>query len=417
MKRQPLIWAFFLCLINAISHAQQDQKQSTTDVTYSQALRDLHQHIGRVYPCFEMKQIDWKTVGDELLPQVDQVKTDDEFGLLCLRMVARMEDSHAVLQPAKAKLPAIVFPQFDPGFSCLIDDRSRPVIFHVDRNGPARQAGVQIGMAVVSINGESADEAIARCMKRLSTYSGYSSERTLRFDATRLFMRHANRGDPVELTLEDSDGKQYGHKLPATIGARYIPRSPVPMQGINDSADFGFKKLDDETGYLRVRRIREGLAASVDGALSEMGPIKHLIIDARGNSGGGFDGNLVFRNFDPDDKEQPDRPRFTGRIAILIDERCISAGEGWVSWFVAKKRAKLFGTTTAGASSRKETYTISNGLYSVVIPVRPYRGYLDRPIERRGIEPDVEVRSRASDLARGKDTVLEHARQWLAQPK
>lgn len=93
----------------------------------------------------------------------------------------------------------------------------------------------------------------------------------------------------------------------------------------------------------------------------------------------------------------------------MIDERCISAGEGWASWFVAKTRARLFGTTTAGASSRKETYTLTNGLYKVVIPVKAYTGFLDRPIERRRIEPDVEVRCNAKDLAQGKDTVAEVA--------
>jgi C-terminal processing protease CtpA/Prc len=382
-------------------------------VTYAQAFGDLYDHIGKVYPCFEMKGIDWPKVGGELLPEAEHVQTDEEFGLLCLRLVARMQDNHALLQPGKAKLPALSYPQFDPGFSCLIDDRGRAVVFHLDRNGPARQAGVKIGMAVVSINGRSADEATAETMKLFSTYSGYSSERTLRFDATRMFMRQMNRGDPVEVVLEDPDAKQYGHRLPATIGVRYIPRAPVPMEGINDSADFGFKKLDDDTGYLRVRRIRAGLPEAIDGALRDMGRIKGLVIDARGNGGGGFDGTVAFRNFDPDDHEQPDRPRFGGPIAILIDERCISAGEGWVSWFVAKKRAKLFGTTTAGASSQKETYNLTNGLYSVVIPIRPYRGYLDRPIERRGIEPDVAVRCNAKDLAEGRDTVLETAREFL----
>ena len=31
-------------------------------------------------------------------------------------------------------------------------------------------------------------------------------------------------------------------------------------------------------------------------------------------------------------------------LALLIDERCISAGEGWASWFIANKRARTFGT-------------------------------------------------------------------------
>jgi C-terminal processing protease CtpA/Prc len=56
---------------------------------------------------------------------------------------------------------------------------------------------------------------------------------------------------------------------------------------------------------------------------------------------------------------------------------------------------------------------LTNGLYKVEIPVKAYTGFLDRPIERRGLEPDVAVRCTASDLARGRDTVAEAAAEWL----
>ncbi|MFH1268417.1 MAG: S41 family peptidase [Planctomycetota bacterium] len=121
------------------------------------------------------------------------------------------------------------------------------------------------------------------------------------------------------------------------------------------------------------------------------------------------------RNFAPDDPEEPERPRFKGPMALLIDARSISAGEGWASWFIAEKRARVFGEATAGASSRKRTYTLKNGLYQVTFPVKAYRGFLDRPIERRGLEPDVVVRQNARDLAAGRDTVLEAAKQHLLE--
>ena len=100
-------------------------------------------------------------------------------------------------------------------------------------------------------------------------------------------------------------------------------------------------------------------------------------------------------------------------MALVIDARSISAGEGWASWFVANKRARVFGEATAGASSRKRTYTLENGFYAITFPVKAYRGYLDRPIERLGLVPDVPLRQNARDLTAGCDTVLEAARQYL----
>jgi C-terminal processing protease CtpA/Prc len=81
---------------------------------------------------------------------------------------------------------------------------------------------------------------------------------------------------------------------------------------------------------------------------------------------------------------------------------------------VAKKRAKLFGEATAGASSRKRAYPLKNGLYAVTFPVKAYHGYLDRSIERRGLELDVPLQQNAKDLAAGRDTVLEAAKRYLA---
>jgi C-terminal processing protease CtpA/Prc len=102
-------------------------------------------------------------------------------------------------------------------------------------------------------------------------------------------------------------------------------------------------------------------------------------------------------------------------MALLIDSRCISAGEGWASWFIAHRRARVFGEATAGASARKTKYMLKNGLYYANFPVKAYKGYLDRPIEYLGLEPDVSVVQNREDLIRKRDTVLERAREYLVQ--
>lgn len=385
---------------------------------HARAFTDLYQHLGQAYPNFAMKGIDWAEVGQELLPRATEANTERAFGLLVEELVARLEDSHAVVLQGTAKPPMPELPQWDPGLACLIDDRGRPVVYEVVPGSPLEKAGVKPGMTIASINGVPAEEALNRWMQRQRRYVGYSSDRALRYDAARGIARQDEEGAEVSLALEDPDGLALAVKATADYGPRYHARLPVPRKGINDSADVSWAKLDDGIGYIYVRRIRQGLEQSIDMALRELGELKGLIIDVRGNSGGGFDPSTAFRNFDTsaDDKAEPDRPRHRGPIALLIDERCISAGEGWASWFVARKRARTFGATTAGASSRKETYELSNKLYRIVVPIKAYTGSLDRPIERRGLEPDVEVRCSARDISLGKDTVAEKAAAWLADP-
>jgi carboxyl-terminal processing protease len=405
----------------AAKEADQVEKNAgaTTRPGYLATFNELYEHLGRVYPNFQMKGIDWKKVGQELLPRAAKVHTDREFGLLVEELVARLEDSHAIVEAGSELPPDPDLPEWDPGVACLIDDKGNPVVYVVESGSPAEAAGLRVGMTVVSVNGVPAKEAMDLWMREQRKYFGYSSDRLLEYDAARGFLQQYERGTDVTMGLEDINGRNMVISAEATIGTRYLPRLPMPRKGIEDAANVSWTLLGNGVGYIYVRRIQTGLEESLDQALRDFGDIKGLIIDVRGNSGGGFDSDTAIRNFDlsPANVAEPGRPRYRGPIALLIDEKCISAGEGWSSWFIANKRARVFGTTTAGASSRKEAYQLANGMYQVVVPLKAYSGFLDRPIERRGLEPDVEVRCNAGDLARGRDTVVETARDWLMTAK
>jgi len=397
---------------------QQEKPVRRDDVDYETAFAELYETLGMSYPCFELKGIDWEAVGRELLPRAKVVKTDDEFGVLCVELVARLEDSHAHLMPGAIELPKIAGPQWDAGFSCIEDDLGRPAVYYVDPNGPAQRAGVKVGMVVVKVNTENVADIIQKTMERMKKYSGFSSERYLRYFAFHSFMRQMEKGQVVEYETLDNEGRTRRFELTCELGTRYIPRLPVPKEGIRDTANVSAKMLADGIGYIYVRRIREGLEASLDQAVRRLKDARGLIVDVRGNTGGGFERRTSHVNFYVDeDTTDTHRPRYKGPMAMLIDSRCISAGEGWASWFVANKRATFFGQTTAGASGRKEIYLLKNGLYRVKYPVKAYTGFLDRPIERRGLEPDVEVRQTAADLAEGRDTVLEAAREYLIKQR
>ena len=384
-----------------------------SEVSYEESFQGLYDVLEQHYCAFELKGIDWEAVGTELLPRAKKVTTDEEFGIVCLELVARLEDSHAQLRSEKAPLPNLNLPSYDPGFACLLDDRGKPVVYYVDRGSPAEQSGLRPGMSVVRINGIPAEEAMKQCMNSLSKYYGYSSKRYLRYHAARFFIRQTNRGDEVRLEIEKVDGSTSTMTMKALLSSRYLPRLPVPLEGIRDSADVSWTMLEDNIGYIYVRRLKGNLVPQLDNAVKQLEVASGLIIDVRGNSGGGIDANRAFTNFALIGNEEPERPRFSGPMAVLIDSRCISAGEGWSSWFMAKRRARFFGETTAGASARKSTYMLKNGLYSVIYPIRSYTGSLGRPIERRGLEPDVEVKMTASDVGEGRDTVREAAKEYL----
>ena len=385
---------------------------------YAATFRALYDHLGQAYPAFQQKAIDWPHVGDELLPRADAVKTDRDFGLLVLELVAKLQDSHAVVEAGTVDVPDPGLPQWDPGFACLDDDRGRATVYSVVPDSPAARAGVRPGTSVAAVDGVPTDRLLADRARRLSTFYGYSSDRCLRYDAVRSFAAQPRRGAVVHLMLESPDGHPWAADVACDCGGRYVPRLPVPREGVGDSDDCSSTTLAPGVGYVYVRRTGPNLIPDLDAAVRNLGPIRGLVIDVRGNSGGGFDADAAFANFDPTETRWPDRPRYAGPVAVLTDARTISAGEGWTSWFVAHHRARLFGATTAGASSRKEEYALPDGRFKVVVPVKLYTGFLDRPIERDGLVPDEPVSCTAADLAAGRDTVVDAAVRWLAgQPR
>jgi C-terminal processing protease CtpA/Prc len=382
--------------------------------SYEESFYDFYFTVGEKYPSFDLKNIDWRKVGEQFLPKAQEIKNDDQFGMLCMELVACLKDSHARVLEGKAKLPLLPLPRFDQGFACLKDDCNKPVVYYVARNSPAAKAGVKAGMTVISINGEDAESAIENTIRQISKYIGYSSNRYLRYNAYRWFVRQMVQGTIVKFEMVDTKGKIYKFELPATMDVHYTPRLPVPNPGIDESANVSWKMLESQIGYIYVRRIRDDLIELFDKAVEQLKYAKGIIIDVRGNSGGGFDRNLAHLNFTSEDEiNLPEKPRFKGPLALLVDARCISAGEGWASWFVANKRARLFGETTAGASSRKIRYELKNGLFKVQLPVKFYQGYLDRPIEYHGLRPDVSLLQKAKGIVEKRDTVLEAAEKYL----
>jgi len=196
---------------------------------YHEAFVALFKELGEHYPCFELKGIDWPAVGEEMLPRAKEVENNEQFGRLCMELVARLEDSHAHVGRGSQDPPVPPFPAWDPGFACLIDDRGKPVVYYVDRNGPAEAAGVRVGMTVVSLNGKPAQEAIEACMEQSSRYVGYSSRRYLRYQAARWFVRQMHKGDMVALEMQEPNGTTRTFELPATCPVRYLPRLPGPL--------------------------------------------------------------------------------------------------------------------------------------------------------------------------------------------
>ena len=165
---------------------------------------------------------------------------------------------------------------------------------------------------------------------------------------------------------------------------------------------FFYTGLDDDVGYMYLRRVDASVPTGIDEALKAHPDLNGWIVDLRGNGGGGHDRDLIDRI-----------KRFPRPIAVLIDAGCVSAGETLARDFRRYADARLFGSTSAGSSSAKRTWSFPSGIASVRFPVRSRWRTDGEPIEFNGIGPDVHVEAVPEEVIAGKNSAIVRARQYL----
>ena len=116
--------------------------------------------------------------------------------------------------------------------------------------------------------------------------------------------------------------------------------------------------------------------------------------------------------------QKPQEPRFTGRIAILVDGLSFSATGETTSLFHFYKKAVFFweecGSGYYGNTSGFMVMaTLPNTRIQIRILLILYTMAVDNYPKHRGIVPDVPVTPTIEDLLAGRDPVMERALSFL----
>jgi carboxyl-terminal processing protease len=221
--------------------------------------------------------------------------------------------------------------------------------------------------------------------------------------------------------------------------------------------------LDSGIGYLKVSMfpgiIGVELAREVDGAIEKLRECDRLIVDLRGNPGGGIGGLRLMSYLVPDKrpvgysltrkraergyrKEElatlngiPDRKwkllllasrfigrdlsiavvtegrgprRFHGRIAVLVNEHTSGAAEMVTGFVKENGLGKVVGTRTAGRLLGGKGFKVGHD-YILVLPVGAYLSWNGRRYEGNGIDPDIQIDWSGHHDDPGADAQLQQA--------
>ena len=263
-------------------------------------------------------------------------------------------------------------------------------------------------------------------------------------------------GHSYELTVRKADGMRAKATL-AIPGSREKKRPiVVPDQVVTA------RSLDADVGYVRVSMFPGVLgidvARDMTRAIAGLA-CSRLVIDLRGNTGGGIGCLRLMSHLCPDrrgvgysvtrdvakkgyDKERlpqfdgiPSskwgilplavkfgfagrsvavftealgRKAFHGRVAMLVNEHSASAAEMVAAFASEYKLATLVGAKTAGRLVATGAFKVGFG-YRLALPVAKYYTWHGTDMEGRGVEPDVVVATDADAMRHRIDTQLNEA--------
>jgi carboxyl-terminal processing protease len=288
---------------------------------------------------------------------------------------------------------------------------------------------VRPGDVVVAIDGAPTDEFFARSRRYISASSGRDAGVSF-FDTPAIF--------PEKFTLTLGDGRRIS-----------IDRQNDKKMSQAPQVTQGHWLVEKSVAYIKIP-IFHGIETQARALqyLKEFQNAKTVILDVRGNPGGGepsvLQSSLMGRPYQTWTESSSQhggpllrsyasaypqhatvtysdafvRPRdtaYAGRLILLTDRICSCACEDFVMPFKYSKRATLVGETTAGTFSFTRHVDFENGMILNIAAV--HHTFPDgSQFEGVGIVPDVPVDTTPEDLKTGHDPVLQKALELAQQP-
>lgn len=371
------------------SGAFQQPESSENDyskLSWTDAFGQLYHRISKEYAFTDWKGIDWPKLYEEYMPKIQSAQSENNFDAYYIALsdfINQIPDGHVRLD----RNAEIDGKYIGGGFGFIVAkiEDGRIIVTWVDPSGPAWAAGIQEGAELIEWNGQPAGDAAAA----VSTAFGGNSATKESLEYKKLqYLVRAPVGAQVSIALQNpGDNKLQEVSLAAYDDQRLSLKKTYPDSVISNKLRDMFvgaenpdpvpdgivetKKIDGNIYYIK-------LWMELDADLQETGQMQStlelfrraveeaneqkctgLILDIRNNMGGldnmaadilgSFYPKKTFYEYqksynsatgkheiEPADSEtgslglyiEPARQYFGGRIIALINQRCISSGEG-----------------------------------------------------------------------------------------
>lgn len=339
-------------LLNSLVYSESYAQESMTQEQFTQDFDYLWSQLRDNYAYFDKKETDWGLVREVYRPQVAQAGNKREFITILERVLEELYDPHTHLKINTNRSTRLM----PTGLDIWAEwENGKAIITQVRTAFSAEQAGLKVGMEIISINGVPVKTAVRNrvgmSLKKITEAAESWALRALLAgtrDARRVI--EAKNANGVKATFQldlpthtTVDNYQGGNKIE-------------------------WKLLKDGFGYIKINDLgSDDTVAEFDAALEQVKATHGLIIDLRATQSGGntsvaepIMGRLIERRM-PYQKGIPRRgarwtrevsPRggwtYKAPIVLLVGRWTASMGEGMAIGLDAMRRASVVGTRMAG---------------------------------------------------------------------
>lgn len=383
--------------------------------------------------------LDWPAVHSSFKPRIERAKSGEEVRAILREMIGKLGVSHYAIIPGD--LYAAIGDKAVPatadstaGIETVVLD-GKAVVKSVAPDSAAARAGVQPGMVLDGIDGSKVAPLID--VVKMDSAGNLSDTESIRLAERALTRKLTGSADtPVKLDLLDANGQPQHVEID-----RVDPKGKTVQFGNlpQSRLEFESRTLAGGVGYIRFNEFLDPVSlmprfeATVHGFARAPG----VILDLRGNPGGigimamgmagffiGDAGHQLGEMKMRDGAGQITTLKFTvfprseiyaGRLALLLDEGSASTTEILAQGLHDLKRARIFGTRTAGATLPSDIIRLPDG-DGFQYPTASYTSSGGRVLEGNGVIPDVEVPQSRESIAAGRDPVIDAAVAWISQP-
>lgn len=388
------------------------------------ALEEIEARCGHF---FATKSIDWSAVRAEFTKNAKTTKSDSQHLVQLVRLLARLEDGHAQVLPL-AKGQPVQWPD-DAGVKMELTGVALTRIgskFYVRKN--LSTSNVPAGSELVAVDGVKAATWFEKRSAAIAEFASYSTPHHRDFAVLAYGLSGAD-GATLRVEVVPPGGRknavtlQCSRKMPPPRGAAVVPANAKDMGDgfLAGTTAKGF-------GYLAIPAIPDDLPERLDAILERFAASPGLILDFRGNKGGGCDHDAVLARFiplghtharkDSSPIQGAGKSPYGGPIVVLVDGLTVSAAETVSGTFKEDGRGYMLGESpTAGMSGQKEELELPSGLFALRITTQSNKGRFNggKGVEGIGVPPHELVAFTAKDLANGVDSVIARAEAVLAK--